>query len=323
VLNCLPEKPAISGYMTNIALSSLNRKFFHFPSQKIRENFQEFVKKLKEINPTHIMTLTTFAYRLPLLLNSIGIDTNNLNVKRVSVGAEPSSVNRRKIIGNLYNADVYDVYASSENGMIAYEEVPFSDEYRITIPWILLLLLKDNGEIISEGEIGNVVLTKLYEPQQIPWSILINYKIEDFAKCVESDDNLPIYIGEIRREAAILAGAKLNPQEVERCIEELEKYKSKLTGEYCIINYDDNERKAIAEVRIESRENIPREEEEVITQEIRKEIYSINFPVWNEVENVGNAKLVIKIVSPGKLYEGYEKYIKPGKPKRLIRLTDE
>jgi phenylacetate-coenzyme A ligase PaaK-like adenylate-forming protein len=79
------------------------------------------------------MSLTTFAYRLPLLLDYVGHRSVLTSIKRVSVGAEPSSVSRRRSIGEDFcGADVYDLYASSENGMIAYETGPFTDEHLVS-----------------------------------------------------------------------------------------------------------------------------------------------------------------------------------------------
>jgi hypothetical protein len=63
-------------------------------------------------------------------------------------------------------------------------------------------------------------------------------------------------ISEIRRETAYLAGAKLNPQEVEAIIDGLGEFKGFLTGEYCIITYNDAEREAVAEIRLEAKKQL-------------------------------------------------------------------
>ncbi|MEM7825919.1 MAG: AMP-binding protein [Candidatus Aenigmatarchaeota archaeon] len=324
VLNCYPEPPATSGYWTNYCLSTLGYNFTHFPAQKIQKNFSQFVEVLKEFNPTVIMGLTTFVYRLPILLTSVDIKPNTLSIKKILTAAEPSTVERRKVIGeNFNNAEVYDLYASSENGVIAYELQPFTDEHIISYPETLLFLTKD-GFGVEANEIGDIVITNLYPPEDSkPYMILLNYKIGDWAKCVEREDNgIVTSISEIRREAAYLAGAKLNPQEVEKCIEELTELKEKLSGEYCIINYYDNERKAVGEIRVESRKPISIEDKKMISERLKERIYSSNIPVKTLVEVMKDAKLLIEITNPGELYKGYEQYIKPGKPKRLLVLTN-
>jgi len=322
VLNCLPKEPAISGHMTNITLSFLKRNFLHFPAQKIREDIQDFLKKWESFGPTHIMSLTTFAYRLPLLLDYVGNRNVLTSIKQVSVGAEPSSVSRRRSIGEDFGgADVYDLYASSENGMIAYEMEPFTDKHLVSHPELLLFLVK-NGSEVSLGEVGNVILTNLHEFSAQPYMVLLNYEIGDWAKCIEKDEESGVVtiISEIRRETAYLAGAKLNPQEVEAIIDGLGDVKGFLTGEYCIITYNDADRKAVAEVRLEARKQLSNEQRERISQQVRQKIYSVNFPVMDICENVKDAKLIINITEPGSLYKGYEQHVKPGKPKRLITL---
>ncbi|MEM1514092.1 MAG: hypothetical protein QXE46_03400 [Candidatus Thermoplasmatota archaeon] len=245
-------------------------------------------------------------------------------LKRVIVGGEPSTIERRRAISReLNNALVYDLYASSENLIIAYEKVPFTDEHFVLLPETLVLIVKD-GEPVSVSEEGEIILTNLY-PINLshPYVPLINYKIGDRAKCLKKIGEIVISLREIRREAAYLAGVKLNPQEVEKCIEELTELKEKLSGEYFIINYYDDERKAVGEIRVESKKPLPIEEKKMISEKLRKRIYSSNIPVKTLVEVMKDAKLLIEITNPGELYKGYEQYIKPGKPKRLLVLTDE
>jgi len=322
ILNCFPAPPAISGHMENCALSALGYAYKHAPAQELRGDPRKFMEYYNEFKPTSLASLTTFAYRLPKLLETIGIDSRKLEINTIMVSGEPSTIQRRKEIGKEFEARVCDFYGTSESGMVAYEVEPFTDEFIVTLPETLLFLVKNGGQV-STGEIGNVLLTNLYEVNSKPWTVLLNYQIGDWAKCIEKEKNEPITsISEIRREAAYLSGAKLHPQEVEKAIEELEEYKKELTGEYFIITYSDNQRRAIAEVRIESKRNIPLEDSKKIDEKVREKIYSTNFPVWNEVENVKNAKLLIEVTNPGELYKGYEQYIRPGKPKRLLVLTD-
>jgi len=320
ILNCFPKEPAISGYMVNRFLSANSYNFKHFPAQDIRNNLQKFIDDYKEFNPTFLLALTTFVYRLPLILGSFGIKSK---LNSIIVGAEPSSIERRKLIGEEFEAEVYDTYASSENCIIAQETKPFTDEHFVPYPYTLLFLTKDKDEV-SVGEVGDVVVSNLYAPDVIkPHTILLNYKIGDWAKCLEKKDNgIVTVISGIRREAAYLAGAKLDPTEVEKAIEELEEYKKELTGEYFIVNYYDDQRRAIGEVRMESKKKLPLEDKKKISERIRKRIYYGNFPVWNEVENTKNAKLLIEVTNPGELYKGYEQYIRAGKPKRLLVLKD-
>jgi len=321
VLNCFPRIPAISGYGLSTALDSLGYSFIHFPAQKIGDDIKKFVKKLKEFKPTAIMGLTTLVYRLPLILDLLNIDTCNLGVKSIITAGEPSTVERRKTIGNEFGgANVYDFYGTTENDVIAYESEPFSDKQVITLPETLVFLCEKNGNPVSEGEIGNVTVTNLYEVGSKPWSVLLNYKIGDWAKCLEKDNDIITLISGIRREAAYLAGAKLDPTELEKIIEDLRVEGVSLTGEYAVINYYDKERRAVAEVRMEIAENLTLQEREEVERKIKEKIYESNIPVRTMVEEAKDAKLIIKLTAPGKLYQGYEHLIKPGKPRRLLTI---
>ncbi|MEM5861367.1 MAG: AMP-binding protein, partial [Candidatus Aenigmatarchaeota archaeon] len=319
VLSCLPNPPATSGYMVHRSLLNSGYNFLHLSPQELRENPRNFVENLKKFKPNMLTSLTTFAYRLPLILSNFEIEPS---FEFIVIGGEPSAIERRKKIGQENNGEVYDVYASAEGGIMAYEAQPFSDIHRVSLPETLMFLTRESVGV-EEDEIGDIIISNLQPPKTEPYFIILNYKIGDWAKCVEKEDNgIVTSISEIRREAASLAGAKLNPQEVEKCIEELTELKEKLSGEYCIINYYDNERKAVGEIRVESKKSLPIEEKKMISEKLRERIYSINIPVKTLVEVMKDAKLLIEITNPGELYKGYEQYIKPGKPKRLLVLTD-
>ena len=322
ILNCFPKEPAISGHYANIGLQALGYNFHHLPAQEIGRKPENLVKIIREYNPTAFMSLTTFAYRLPLLFERFNIGKNEITFQRILTSAEPSTTQRRKAIGGeLGNAAVFDLYASSENSVIGYEKEPFTDEHIIDCLTTLLFLTKNKSDV-STNEVGEVLLTNLYEFSAQPYMVLLNYEIGDWAKCIEKDEESGVVtiISEIRRETAYLAGAKLNPQEVEAVIDGLSEFKGLLSGEYCIITYNDADRKAVAEVRLEARKQLSNEQKKQISQQVRQKIYSVNFPVMDICENVKDGRLVINITEPGELYKGYEHLIKPGKPKRLIVL---
>jgi len=90
-----------------------------------------------------------------------------------------------------------------------------------------------------------------------------------------------------------------------------------LTGEYAVINYYDEERRTVAEVRMEIAKSLTLQEREEVERKIREKIYESNIPLRTMVEEAKDAKLIIKLTTPGKLYQGYEHLIKPGKPRRL------
>lgn len=319
ILNCLPKHPAVSGYIMNHSLSMFGYSFEHAAAQEIGGDIEKFMNFYKALKPSALICLTTFAYRLPKKLEEIGIKARNLEIKSIAFGGEPSTVERRKKIGEEFNSNIFDWYVSSESGFMACEKKPFSAEYKISLANTLIFLVEDKDQI-SESEVGNVMVSNLYYPELLkPHAIILNYKIGDWATCLEKNNKgIITTIGNIRRESAYLAGAKFDPTEVEKCIEELEICRNYLSGEYFVVNYTDNNRRAVGEIRVESKFKLLPENKRDICEKIKERIYQSNIPVKTLVEVIKDAQLFIEITDPGELYKGYEQYIKPGKPKRLL-----
>jgi phenylacetate-coenzyme A ligase PaaK-like adenylate-forming protein len=357
ILSCLPREPAISGYIMNQVLSSLGYQFVHGPAQEVGTDIKKFLEYYQKIQPTFLIGLTTFVYRLPLRLEELGVESKNLGIKSIVVGAEPSTIEKRKSIGEEFDALVYDWYVASETyGMIAFEKKPYSDEFLILYPSStsnnsqnVLLFLTKGQESVSINEIGDVILTNLYPHKSQPYMVLINYKIGDHAKCLEEVEGIVTSIGMIRRGST---RSRLHPEEVEAAIERLEEYKKKLTGEYIVVDFQNIPREAVnkliqqgieldeeilerlkkdsnmyrnwdrkieSEIRIESRHKLQPEEKGEISKKIREILYSSNVPLRSLIEEIEEAKLFIEVEDPGNLYRGFRKLIKPaGKPKRLI-----
>jgi phenylacetate-coenzyme A ligase PaaK-like adenylate-forming protein len=323
VLNCFPSSPAVSGLASLEGLSSFPVRAFHAPLQTLSDA-EMFLTYHNMFRPNTIFGLTTSVYRLPVKLEEKGVDSKKLGITKIMTSAEPSSKEKRESIGKEFGgASVYDWYASSENLCIAHEKTPFSNEYRVTLPETLLFLVKE-GAGISVGETGDVLLTNLHKIGEKPNMILLNYKIGDWAKCLDKkEDGTISFISDIRRWAAYLGGTKLDPTEIEQIVEELKKTGDALNGEYILVNYhDEKDRKSVGEIRVESRRGLSPEEKEKISVAIRERIYSSNIPVRTLVEEAKDAKLSIEVTDPGELYKGYEKFIRPGKPRRLLVLDN-
>jgi phenylacetate-coenzyme A ligase PaaK-like adenylate-forming protein len=346
ILNCAPREPAISGYAITLGLKSLGYDFYFFPAQDRSKDPKKFIEKLKEYSPTAIFGSTGFLFELPLLLESFGVDKKEIMLQRVNVGGESSSIERRKKISReLNDAMVYDHYPTTENLYIGSEINPFSDEHWIIYPEVLLFLTKESGEI-SEGEVGDVVVTNLYEIGAKPYMILMNYKIGDWARCVERLPNgVVTCISDINRFAASMHGAKLYPTDIEKSIELLENYRSTLTGKYLLIDFKTIPRKVIneliqqgieldeeyltklrndsmtyknwdrkpeVEIRVESKHSKVNDKEKLI-KELKEKLYFINLPVKITVEEMLDAKLFLELSNPGELYKGFKKLIKSPK----------
>ncbi len=81
----------------------------------------------------------------------------------------------RKMIAKAFNCKVFDTYGTTEGTMIAAQKD--LDYYYIISPHVYLELLDDNGNEVQDGEIGNVVVTRL-DCYSMP---LIRYRNGDLA----------------------------------------------------------------------------------------------------------------------------------------------
>jgi len=87
----------------------------------------------------------------------------------------------RTLIEEQFNTKVFDTYGCSEGLMMAGECE--SGKYHIMTPHIYMELLDDEGNEVSPGEIGNVVITRL-DAYAMP---LIRYKLGDLAIKEDTD----------------------------------------------------------------------------------------------------------------------------------------
>ncbi len=325
ILNCFPFSPGVSGEASIHGLKNFEVDVFHTGPETLG-NVRRFLKWYSVFSPNVVFGLTSSLYQLPLKLREANIKPESLNLQKFMTAAQPSSIKERKIIGSDFGgASVYDWYASTESlGPMACEKKPFSDEYEIVLPEILLFVVKD-GEILSEGERGNTLITNLYRPGEIPHMVLINYLFsEDEVTCKEiTKEGYPTIIGEIENAVINLGGSKLTLREIKEIRAELEEeaYKGILSRKPPLTrNYrDEKTRKDVGIIRIESLKILEDPEKRKIADLIREKIYEMRYDVWKMVEEVGAADLIIEITNPGELFKGYEKYLTPGKPLELIK----
>lgn len=306
ILNLLPSSPAISGPASSDIFNMLDYKvsLFHVgPSLLSNPPLMEKIVDL--YSPTVIFGLPTTLYRLPEIIEK------EIKARALLSGGEPTSFEKLRKIVEKYNAKlIVNVYASVEDTITAYitcSKTDIDNLYKL-VKTSLVELVDENFERVSEREYGKISITSLYPKNSLPGIIFLNYLIGDEALKIDEK-----HIAGIRRcdETVSIAGAKENPQTIEKILFKLMKKYPALTGEYVVIWEELPDGKQGLEIRIESTKNY-----EEICEEIKNEIFSINYPYWEQVK-LGNAFLEIKIVEPSHLYpETYKP--KPGKPKRLL-----
>ncbi len=326
ILNCFPYSPGISGEASVHGLEDFEINVLHVGPQVLSDT-EQFLRWYSVFKPNVVFGLMASIYQLPLKLKDQNVEPSSLNLEKFMIGGQPSSLEERKIVSKDFgNALVYDWYASTESlGPMACEIEPFSDEYEVVLPEVLLSVVRGN-EILSEGEKGNTLITNLYKVGEKPHMVLINYLFsDDVVRCDEvEEERYATLISEIENAFINLGGSKLTLREIKSVRAKLEEgpYKGVLSREPPFVrNYrDEKTRKDIAIIRIESTKTLEDSEKNKIAELIRKKIYEINYPVLEQVEKVKSSELYIEITNPRELYKGYEKYLTPGKPLELLKI---
>jgi len=164
---------------------------------------------IKNFNPTILMDVTSRINYLTRELNKI-CELQDLGVKKILTGAEPTPSNLRKGIENLWNADVRIGYGITEVGLLMACEC--EEKYGMhlnEVGFLTEVCDKDNGDIINDDSIGELIFTT-YDRFGMP---LIRYNshdlgfiIRDICNCSlpmnkiiikgRSDDLLPIGAGD-------------------------------------------------------------------------------------------------------------------------------
>jgi len=88
----------------------------------------------------------------------------------------------RKLIENVFNAEVFDYYGSSELGLISWECKEHLG-YHVNADNVIVEFVDDEGEVVSQGELGEIVCTNLYN-YEMP---LIRYRQEDVGAAVSDE----------------------------------------------------------------------------------------------------------------------------------------
>ena len=143
----------------------------HYKTFSIFESDEEIVKKLVTFSPSVLYGSPSYFFQLAQY-----ISTNNLNlpfIKRIFTSSEYLQDNVREYIKKIFNAEIYDIYGSTEFKEVAWE-CEKHEGYHINEDEVIVEILKD-GKIVEPGIVGNIVITDLRNTK-MP---LIRYQMHD------------------------------------------------------------------------------------------------------------------------------------------------
>lgn len=132
---------------------------------------------LQEFRPNVVKGYTSSLY---ILAEEYREALQQIGARLIFSGAETLNEFYRRIICSAFGADLFDFYACSELGLLAWE-CKAHDGYHVSADSVLMEFLDENGEAVAPGEKGKVVGTSLSN-DVMP---LIRYELEDIATPIE------------------------------------------------------------------------------------------------------------------------------------------
>ena len=171
---------------------------FKIDKEIIKETLNPFRNK-KDIffigYPSSIYSYAKFAEELGI---------NDVSFKAVISLGDKMFPHYRSLIENEFNTEVFDTYGAAEGLMIAGE--CSEHKYHVLAPHVHIEILDENGKVVPDGTLGQVVVTSL-DNYLMP---LIRYKIGDLAikssnmSSCKCGRNLPIINKIIGRDTDVL-----------------------------------------------------------------------------------------------------------------------
>lgn len=186
-------------------------------------NTERQIALMKDFGTTMLHITPSYALYVASVIYEKGIDPKKeLKLKRAYLGAEPYSEQTRKKVEDMLNIDVYNCYGLTEmNGPGVGFECPYKDGLHIWEDNFLLEIINpETGEVVPDGEIGELVLTTLNR-EAMP---LIRYRTRDLTKVISE----PCRCGRTHRRISrilgrtddmfIVKGVNIFPQQIEQIL---------------------------------------------------------------------------------------------------------
>ena len=310
VLNCYPIGINASGMLTVLTFASMG-------VEQISAGVSPFPPKLSLIKthkPRAMTALTSYADRLAREISLQGVDPSTLGIEVIVVAGEASTRKKRERIAEEFNAEVYNLYGTTEGRMPLAMECSEHNLHVMEDGNYLMLYDPKTGDFIeNEGEKGVDVMTTLNYVGKGLGTPLINYSHGDTFEFISDKcgcGSIFRVISDVWRadDAIVISGAKIDPAEIEAVLHEPENFK-RLTGEWeMLVDFDEEERVYDLLLRIEARGK----PEEELGEKVKRELMELNYPLANET-SMGRIRFRVEVVGRG----GLELYKVPGKPKRI------
>jgi len=122
------------------------------------EDIKTLMEKMDKFKPELLIAYTSVLMELATLKTK-GLG-KNVNPRYIVSSGEILDSYSRKYIENAFDARVLNLYATTEGGTIAFECT--HGNMHINSDFVHVEILDKNGEPVNEGEVGSIVITRLY-----------------------------------------------------------------------------------------------------------------------------------------------------------------
>ena len=264
-------------------------------------NTERQVELIQDLGVTAIACTPSYMIHLLDTAKSMGVDIQrDTKLRKAVLGAEPWSESMRQHIES-YGIKAYDIYGTSEQAGPMFTECEERNGIHICGDIMLVEIIDpDSGEVLEEGEKGEMVVTML-KKEAMP---MIRYRIKDITMLMEGECACGRTSPRIARisgrtdDMLIVRGINVFPSQIESVIGEMPFlspfYHITLTNE----NYMDN---MVVEVELN---------ESSLTEDM-VELNRMTQRLSSRMKEVLNIKSDVRLVLPGTLqrFEGKANHV--------------
>ncbi len=182
-------------------------------------NTKRQIKFLKEMKSKFIFS--TSGYFLHLLNSLSNDDMKEIALKGAIIGAEPTSMEAKKIVAEKYHLDLYDIYGFTEVGGPFAQDCHFHKGLHVPEDSFYIEIIDpESGEVLPDGEYGELVVTPLQQ-EAMP---LIRYRTRDITRIIPHEcgcgrtHRLIEPVSHRIDDMMIINGVNIFPSQIEECI---------------------------------------------------------------------------------------------------------
>lgn len=185
-------------------------------------NTKRQIQVMQDFKTTTLHITPSYLLHIYDKIAELGIDREDIHLKRAFIGAEPHSENTRLKLEQLLNIDAYNSYGLSEmNGPGVAFECVYKDGMHVwEDSYILEIIDPDTGQVLEDGHEGEVVLTCLTR-RAMP---VLRYRTRDLAyvlpdkcECGRTHRRLSRIMGRTD-DMLIINGVNVFPSQIEEVI---------------------------------------------------------------------------------------------------------